>query len=318
MNPISRLLWKLNKEYRRGHSFAALPEAAVDSQGAAGNEHWYFCVCAIVKDEGPYLDEWLAMQSVIGAGHVFLYDNGSAPGQLEPAEPWIARGMATIIPWPAFIAKSNPQFLAYAHACAMLAGRCRWLGFYDVDEFLFSPGGGPVSALLRDYEDLRGLAVFRRDFGTCGHAEAPPGLVMENYRRRPPSPRRSRNKVKCVVDPAAVAEVRSAHQLALRGGQVLVDEARQPLVKGRDRCMEERCERFCMNHYISKSAAEFREKLARGRMIRRDDWADKVAAYLEGLDRRSTETDEAILQYAPAARARMEEVCGKAPPPCGL
>ena len=37
-------------------------------------------VCAIFKDEGPYLLEWLAFHKLIGVDLFFLYDNDSSDG----------------------------------------------------------------------------------------------------------------------------------------------------------------------------------------------------------------------------------------------
>ena len=40
-------------------------------------------VCAIFKDEAPYLLEWLAFHKMIGVDLFFLYDNDSSDGGSE-------------------------------------------------------------------------------------------------------------------------------------------------------------------------------------------------------------------------------------------
>ena len=310
MHFLRRLLADIGKDVRRQASVVRVPEPA----GRDREREAYLCACAIVKDEGPYIGEWLALLAAIGVDHVLLYDNDSAAGEMVPVEPWVERGFVTVVPWPTFVGGGNPQYLAYAHAVQLMRGRCRWLAVLDVDEFLFSPGGGSVAEILRRYEDCAALAVYRRDFGTSGHREAPPGLVMENYTRRPPSPRRTRNKVKSIVDPEAVQRIGSAHRFGLRAGLVLRDESRAVVRESKDADgrREERCEILRMNHYITKSREEHERKLERGRMTRRDDWPEKAMKYLEKLDSSATVEDREILAYLPRVRALLTEVYGEA------
>jgi hypothetical protein len=59
---------------------SAAPSAmAVSGRTGAGIED-KISVCAIFKDEAPYLLEWLAFHTVIGMDLFVLYDNGSGDG----------------------------------------------------------------------------------------------------------------------------------------------------------------------------------------------------------------------------------------------
>ena len=50
---------------------------------SGSNRDGQIAICAIFKDEAPYLLEWLAFHKMIGVDLFFLYDNGSSDGGSE-------------------------------------------------------------------------------------------------------------------------------------------------------------------------------------------------------------------------------------------
>src|SRR6476646_1530288 len=80
----------------------------------------YLAVATIVKNEGPYLGEWLEFQRLVGVEHVYLYDNGSTDNSAAVAAPFLAEGFVTVIPWvfPWHLGDRRmftAQALAFAH-----------------------------------------------------------------------------------------------------------------------------------------------------------------------------------------------------------
>src|SRR6056297_2188452 len=128
------LFEKILKELNRSNSLVKLPKEK-HSQECAQLD--YISICAIIKDEGPYLTEWLEFHRLVGIDRFYLYDNGSSDNTPEILQPYIKAGIVHLIPWPKFIDKSNPQYLAYAHAAALTSNRTFWLAYIDLDEFLF-------------------------------------------------------------------------------------------------------------------------------------------------------------------------------------
>ena len=94
-------------------------------------------ICAIIRDEVPYLQEWIVFHLLRGADHFVIYDNDSCDDPGGVLAPWIARGIVELIPWPSFLAGANAQHMCYGHACRYMSGKTRWLSFLDLDEFLF-------------------------------------------------------------------------------------------------------------------------------------------------------------------------------------
>ena len=59
----------------------------------------YLALCAIVRDEGPYLAEWIAFHRLVGVERFHLYDNGSTDETMAVLAPLIADGVVTVRPW---------------------------------------------------------------------------------------------------------------------------------------------------------------------------------------------------------------------------
>ena len=63
------------------------PEAVLESSART-----YLGVCAIYRDEGPYLREWIELHRLVGVERFFLYDNGSSDDHLEILAPYRKTG----------------------------------------------------------------------------------------------------------------------------------------------------------------------------------------------------------------------------------
>lgn len=235
-------------------------------------------------NEGAYLREWVEFHRLVGVERFFLYDHESTDSSREVLAPYVAEGTVVLHDWPV-----QPGLLeAYDDCLERHRGDARWIAFMDIDEFLFSPTGAPVPEVLRPFEDLPGLGVPWALFGPSGHKTRPPGLVIENYTVRTGRPRRAR-WFKSMVDPERVARARGPHVFAYKEDPELYPvPAFVPF------------ELLRINHYWTKSEAEFEAKLAR-------PWAHTGKPSGTPRERATTLTgegfgvsDDAILQYLPA------------------
>jgi uncharacterized membrane protein YkvA (DUF1232 family) len=193
-----------------------------------GSLRWYLSAMAAIKDEAPYLDEWLAFCVSEGVEHILLYDNGSTDNSREVLQSWIAAGIVELFDWPIHW-KNGAQTKAYADALRRLRGRTRWVAFIDPDEFLFSPTGKSVAEVLKRYEDHAGVIVNWQCYGTSGHKTRPTGLTIECHTRRAKSDWARNHRVKTIVDPLLAIEPEGSHLFKVQPGRALVTEDFTPV-----------------------------------------------------------------------------------------
>ena len=156
----------------------------------------YLSVCAIYRDEAPYIREWIEFHRVVGVERFFLYDNLSKDDHLSVLAPYVESGIVRLHDWPM---EGRAQVPAYEHCVREHGAESRWIAFIDLDEFLFSPTGRPLPEILAEYERWPAVGVNWAVFGPSGHERKPPGLVIENYDRRV-----ANTTIKSIADPAHV------------------------------------------------------------------------------------------------------------------
>jgi len=256
------------------------------------NERPYLAACAIYRWEADYIREWVAFHRLIGVERFFLYDNGSEDAHLEALAPFLEDGSVVLHDWPLF----PGQAPAYDHCLEHHRQDSRWIAFLDCDEFLFSPGGRPVSEVLVDYEQWPAVGVNRVFMGTSGHRTQQPGLVIENYPMRLDSPNPNR-AVKSVVDPSRVVQRRNAHSFLYKDGALAVDEHGRPFEDWETK--EHTFDRLRINHYFTKSEEEAMLKFSRPQAGTGELRPSQKLAGLRRFNLRFGEHDEAILQYVP-------------------
>jgi hypothetical protein len=264
----------------------------------------YLTVCAVYRDEGPYLREWIEFHRLVGVERFYLYDNLSTDDHAEVLRPYVDSGIVV----PHSVTAVPAQMTAYQDCLLRHRDEPRWIAFIDLDEFLFSPLGRPLTELLEDYERWPGIGVNWAVFGTSGHVTKPPGLVIENYTRRTSAAGYNRH-IKSIVDPREVRAFGSAHLFMLRSGPT-VDEHGRPITGlPSSKSDEVSFERLRVNHYATKSEQEYRRKLARGAA---DNFRPKGGGLGEDQIRRRIQmmdqvTDETIQMYVPELRSAVEQ-----------
>jgi hypothetical protein len=280
----------------------------------------YLSICAIFKNEARYLREWIEFHRLVGVEHFYLYNNFSEDNYADVLRGYVAEGVVTLHRW-----NVHPgQVPAYNDCLRRHGDETRWMAFIDLDEFLFCPGKETVPERLTEFEGYGGVVVNWVTFGSSGHREPPAGLVIENYTRRgrldvvipepaflrapgldpteldmrgPESYRPFNTQVKSIVDPSAAAECSNPHSFRYRKGKGAVDEHHRPARRNTEAVS---VEKFRVNHYWSKSEAEFVEKVARGRS---DMDVPRVVDEFAARDRYlNDEEDVEILRYAERVR----------------
>jgi hypothetical protein len=255
----------------------------------------YLAICALYRDEAPYLAEWVEFHLLVGVTRFFLYNNLSEDTHRDVLAPYVSEGVVELVDWPLWPGMKQ----AYSDCLARHKDDTRWIAFTDVDEFLFSPSGKLVPELLADYERWPGVGVNWAQFGTSGHRAKPPGLVIENYVQRSNAAWLN-SWIKTIADPSRVEKPASNnHWLHYRTG-LAVDENENPIDKPFGRTDSVSFSRLRINHYRMKSEQEF---LKRSKLPWQWGRERRPQVPLSELDEMLNEhRDETILQYVPALR----------------
>ena len=144
-------------------------------------------VVSILKNEGPYVKEWLDYNLLAGVNHFFIYDNDSPDNQREVLQPYIDAGIVTYFFYPG----KARQFQAYNAAARDFKFFCRYMAFIDGDEFIF-PHSKPtipevVDEVLMQNFKASALAVNILNFGSNYQDTANYNIgLMERFTRRTP------------------------------------------------------------------------------------------------------------------------------------
>ena len=211
-------------------------------------------IVCIVKNEVDYLEEWIAYHVALGVDHFIVYDNGSTDGSAALLERYQNHGLVTRIDWPL----GGGQLAAYNHALRFFGRVARWLAYYDVDEYLVPLADDDIPSFLARFPDVAVVRVPRLEFGYSGHRTPPPDLAIDAYTQvanvldlDPDLPPR----VKSIMRPEAISAV-DIH-LAFPA-----DVAPPGLPTG---TAEEDVRGLAqLNHYYTRSFAEFEAKRTRG------------------------------------------------------
>ena len=225
---------------------------------ASGN----IAIVAILRDELPFLDEWLAYHRLLGVDHFFLYDDDPAlplPNFTQPHRDYV-----TVIPWynrHGDFPGINRQTKAYLHALPALRGRFRWVAFLDVDEFILLRRHDTISVFLADFEPFHAVTLCWHVFGHNGFFDDPPGLITSNLTRRMAIPG---TRYKTINRPEAIVDIQSAHQCVLIPGAWRVDPNQQTF---REEVYPGKSDVACINHYFCRSFQHWMRRPTRGSVI---------------------------------------------------
>jgi len=219
---------------------------------------YYLSICAVMKNEGPYLQEWLEYHKMVGVEHFFLYDNGSTDETDSVLAPYIRNKDVTYHNWP-----THPiQLKAYMHCLRSYKKASFWIAFIDLDEFIVPVVNDTVSSLLHDFEQFGGLGINWVLYGTSGHRAKPQGLQIENYLYRAPDTWHSHAHIKTILNPRKTRSPKDPHSFRYCPDTYAVDENGKKISGSLTKHIS--ISKIRINHYFTRSIEESRKKWERG------------------------------------------------------
>ena len=217
------------------------------------------CVVAILRDELPFIDEWLAYHRLLGVDHFILYDDDPSLPLAQVVAPHAS--YVTVVAWhgrSAGLPGRNRQTKAYLHSLSVMASGFKWVAFLDGDEFIVLKRRPTLPSFLAEFTDREAVSLNWHCFGNSGFVNDPPGLVISSLTRRAirPSPRH-----KSITQVSAIGDIFSAHSCILKTGSRWVDVNGRPYA---DDMYEGKTEPAHVNHYLCRSFRRWMDRPRRG------------------------------------------------------
>lgn len=217
------------------------------------------CVCTMLRNQARFLREWIMYHAEIGVRRWFIYDNNSDDDiqQVIDVLSSSSNYNVTLHSWPWV----KTQEAGFAHCALRARDHCDWLGFIDVDEFLYFPAESTLQDVLSNYSSQPSVGELRtacHSFGPSGRKSVPAEGVTVGYTCRMNAPERH----KSIVRPDALnpSMINVVHHFHLKEGMRYVNMGQGVMV---------------INHYKYQVWEVFKDKFYRRVATYVADWQDK-------------------------------------------
>ncbi|MDJ0630238.1 MAG: glycosyltransferase family 2 protein [Rhodobacter sp.] len=286
-------------------------------------------IITCMKNEGPFILEWLAYHRSIGFNDFLVFTNDCDDGTVELLDALQGHGLLTRIdnPYLELEGGFNPQkgALHYAESLDQVQ-RATWILISDVDEYVnIHTGDGTLDALIAAADDPDVISMQWRLFGNSDVAGFRDAWVTEQFDHCAP---------KFCPSPVQAWAVKTLFRTDVGrfvAGRFKKLGVHRPLMPGRgatantkwvDGCGRPVLKKFIpggwrfgthsagydlvtMNHYAIRSAESFVVKRDRGRVNHVD--RDQGLAYWLRMNF-NMERDDSILRHLPRARAEYDRL----------
>lgn len=225
-------------------------------------------VVAILKNEAPYLLEWIAWHQLIGVDWFLLVDDESDDGTTEILHRLAEHNIVMLCPRPDHERVVLRQRSHFSHAHTV-ARETDWLCFIDVDEFIVPEHEKPEG--LREFlssrpERVGAIAVNWATFGAAGRELPGEEGVLRRFTSRSALSELVNNHYKTIARRDALSGKwpRNSHHIEISSAFDFVDTAGERLVKLKHgRSKHPTWQGLKIHHYATKSWTEYTLKQAR-------------------------------------------------------
>ncbi len=168
--------------------FAHKPVRAPQAKPVAAPSSGRSCIVTCMKNEGPFILEWIAYHRAIGFDDFLIYSNDCTDGTDRLLDLLDARGIVQHRANPFKPGRQKPQ-----HAALKAAGtepvvqNCEWAICMDVDEFInIHVGDGRLADLFGAVGQANMISLTWRLFGNADIAEFQDGFITDQFTRCAP------------------------------------------------------------------------------------------------------------------------------------
>lgn len=283
--------------------------AGLEASVKKGDCRYYLSICAIFRDEAPFLKEWIEFHRLVGVEHFILYNNGSVDHYQKVLAPYIKKGIVELIDWPSTPEEYiDEQRRAYNDCLTKSVGVSFWLAPLDIDEFLLPVDRPDLISYLKRYDEeeyVGAIQVNWQLYGTSFLPSIPKGkLLVESLVWKAPwdynaKPRPNNTIFKSIVRPHAIAHYR------IHEGDFKPKYYALPRNKFRKFQQPVQIEHLRINHYWTRAEDFFYDvKINRRTMSRDPSYVEVMMQKLLDLNQ---VYDPIMSKFVPQLSQRMKQ-----------
>lgn len=137
-------------------------------------------ICAIIKDEHRYLDEWIQYHLNLGFDEIYLYEDFGSLSHKDICKKYenvIINSMGLFEKH-----RLNPkrQTILYKWFIERYNNNFDWVAFIDIDEFIMLEDNIVLKELLDEYKDEQGLYMYWKMYSANNLVEPPKDFSVLN------------------------------------------------------------------------------------------------------------------------------------------
>lgn len=253
-------------------------------------------ITAILKNEAPYIAEWLEFHKLLGVSKFYLYDNESTDNIKTILAPYIENGTVDYT----YVEGKGKQAWVYNQSIKKNKNEVKWMAFIDIDEFITPVFNNTITEYLNYMEEKFGkfdaLSINWLIHGFNNHYKKPDGLVIENFKKCDYRADRN-NHIKTILNPRSVIMTYHPHFFIHKfGSKIINSKGNEMYGPFNEPCYDE----ILIHHYFTKSFMEHKERYKKGKADLSKTFLIEWAPYALSYD-----TDNTIERFISQLKERL-------------
>lgn len=146
-------------------------------------KHYKTAICAIIKNEHQYLDEWIRHHLNVGFDEIYLYEDFGSRSHSEVTDNYHNVHLTKLSDIFEDVKKFNndKQCALYAYFYKKYKDSIDYTAFIDIDEFIMFEDDYTLQTLLKEYGEYNGIYLFWNMYGANGIIDNPKTDVVSTY-----------------------------------------------------------------------------------------------------------------------------------------
>ena len=223
----------------------------------------YLALCIMCKNDEKTLIENIQYHTLAGVDHFIIYDNMSD----NPLSAALSHmNNVTVNMWSD--TQTGSQIRCYDQCIKHYSNKFKWIGFIDTDEFIVLKNGmSNIKNFLKGYESYGGVGLNWKCFGSSGHTKTQKSVIGSYIHAASTGDDRH---IKSIVNTKAVlGPNKNPHAFRYKPKYYCVNELKKPVHGPVNNPPSHKFAQI--NHYVTRSRADFEAKRKRGGGNKRDN-----------------------------------------------